>query len=60
MLDIATRIKPHAACLVPEKRTERTTEGGLDVVGGRGDLMPFVDQLARAGIRVSLFIEPES
>lgn len=58
MLDIATRIKPHAACLVPEKRTERTTEGGLDVVGGRGDLVPFVDQLARAGIRVSLFIEP--
>lgn len=60
MLDIATRIKPHAACLVPEKRTERTTEGGLDVVGGRGDLMPFVDQLARAGIRVSLFIEPSA
>lgn len=58
MLDIATRIKPHAACLVPEKRTERTTEGGLDVVGGRADLIPFVDQLARAGIRVSLFIEP--
>jgi pyridoxine 5-phosphate synthase len=58
MLDIATRIKPHAACLVPEKRTERTTEGGLDVVGGRGDLVPFVDQLARADIRVSLFIEP--
>lgn len=58
MLDIATRIKPHAACLVPEKRTERTTEGGLDVVGGRADLLPFVDQLSRAGIRVSLFIEP--
>lgn len=58
MLDIATRIKPHAACLVPEKRTERTTEGGLDVVAGRGDLIAFVDQLARAGIRVSLFIEP--
>ncbi len=58
MLDIATRIKPHAACLVPEKRTERTTEGGLDVVGGQSDLIPFVDQLARSGIRVSLFIEP--
>ena len=58
MLDIATRIKPHAACLVPEKRTERTTEGGLDVVGGRGYLIAFADQLARAGIRVSLFIEP--
>lgn len=58
MLDIATRIKPHAACLVPEKRTERTTEGGLDVAGGHDDLVPFVDQLGRAGIRVSLFIEP--
>jgi pyridoxine 5-phosphate synthase len=58
MLDIATAIKPHAVCLVPEKRTERTTEGGLDVVGARDYLMPFVDQLKRAGIRVSLFIEP--
>lgn len=58
MLDIATRIRPHAACLVPEKRTERTTEGGLDVVGGHDYLVPYVDQLARAGIRVSLFIEP--
>ena len=58
MLDIATRVKPHAACLVPEKRTERTTEGGLDVVAVRDFLMPFVDQLSRAGIRVSLFIEP--
>jgi pyridoxine 5-phosphate synthase len=58
MLDIATAIKPHAVCLVPEKRTERTTEGGLDVVGGEGYLAPYVDQLKRAGIRVSLFIEP--
>ncbi len=58
MLDIATRIKPHAVCLVPEKRTERTTEGGLDVVAAREFLVPFVDQLTRAGIRVSLFIEP--
>jgi pyridoxine 5-phosphate synthase len=58
MLDIASRIKPHAVCLVPEKRTERTTEGGLDVVGGRDHLVPFVDQLKRAGVRVSLFIEP--
>ena len=58
MLDIAMRIKPHAACLVPEKRTERTTEGGLNVIGGRDHLMPIVDQLKRAGIRVSLFIEP--
>ena len=58
MLDIALKIKPHAACLVPEKRTERTTEGGLDVVGGHDHLIPFVSELARAGIRVSLFIEP--
>jgi pyridoxine 5-phosphate synthase len=58
MLDIALKTKPHACCLVPEKRTERTTEGGLDVVGGQGHLAPFVDELARGGIRVSLFIEP--
>ena len=58
MLDIALRIQPHACCLVPEKRTERTTEGGLDVVGGRDRLAPFIDELSRAGIRVSLFIEP--
>ena len=58
MLDIALRTKPHAACLVPEKRTERTTEGGLDVSGGHTHLVPFADQLRRGGIRVSLFIEP--
>src|SRR5580692_11235661 len=58
MLDIALRIRPHACCLVPEKRTERTTEGGLDVVGGHDYLKPFVSELSRAGIRVSLFIEP--
>ena len=58
MLDIALRIKPHAACLVPEKRTERTTEGGLDVVGQHAGLVPFVAELGRAGIRVSLFVEP--
>ena len=58
MLDIALRTKPHAACLVPEKRTERTTEGGLDVIGGLEDLRPYVSELSRAGIRVSLFIEP--
>jgi pyridoxine 5-phosphate synthase len=58
MLDIALRIKPHAACLVPEKRTERTTEGGLDVVGGHDHLKPFVAELKRAVVRVSLFIEP--
>ena len=58
MLDIALRIRPHACCLVPEKRTERTTEGGLDVVNGFRALKPFVAELDRAGIRVSLFIEP--
>ena len=58
MLDIALRIRPHACCLVPENRTERTTEGGLNVVGGFDRLKPFVAELDRAGIRVSLFIEP--
>ena len=58
MLDIALKTKPHAACLVPERRTERTTEGGLDVVGQHDHLVPFVDELTRAGIRVSMFIEP--
>jgi len=60
MLDIALRIRPHASCLVPEKRTERTTEGGLDVVGGFRALKPFVAELGKAGIRVSMFIEPSS
>ncbi|WOJ89098.1 pyridoxine 5'-phosphate synthase [Methylocapsa polymorpha] len=58
MLDIALKTRPHAACLVPEKRTERTTEGGLDVIGGHDHLKPFASELGRAGIRVSLFIEP--
>jgi pyridoxine 5-phosphate synthase len=58
MLDIALRTKPHAACLVPEKRTERTTEGGLDVVGQHDHLKPFIAELSRAGVRVSLFVEP--
>jgi pyridoxine 5-phosphate synthase len=58
MLDIALQTQPHACCLVPEKRTERTTEGGLDVVGQHDYLKPFVTELGRAGIRVSLFIEP--
>ena len=58
MLDIALATAPHAVCLVPEKRTERTTEGGLDVVGGHDYLVPYVDQLSRGGVRVSLFIEP--
>jgi len=58
MLDIALRIRPHACCLVPEKRTERTTEGGLDVIGGFRALKPFVAELSAAGVRVSMFIEP--
>ena len=58
MLDIALQTRPHACCLVPEKRTERTTEGGLDVVGQHDYLRPFVAELGRAGVRVSLFIEP--
>lgn len=58
MLAIALRVLPHAACLVPEKREERTTEGGLDVVGGFAALRHPVAELGRAGIRVSLFIEP--
>lgn len=58
MLDIALGVKPHAACLVPERRTERTTEGGLDVAGQHDHLVPFASELKRAGIRVSLFIEP--
>jgi pyridoxine 5-phosphate synthase len=59
MLAIALRHRPHAACLVPEKREERTTEGGLDVRGARDHLYPFVQQLRAAGIRVSLFVEPD-
>jgi pyridoxine 5-phosphate synthase len=58
MLAIALRHLPHACCLVPERREERTTEGGLDVVRGENYLRPFVARLRDAGIRVSLFIEP--
>lgn len=57
MKEIALRFRPHACCLVPEKREERTTEGGLDVVGGHNHLAPYVARLSAAGIRVSLFIE---
>ena len=59
MVAIATRIRPHAACLVPEKREERTTEGGLDVAGAREQLRPAIRALAGAGVRVSLFVEPD-
>ena len=56
MLKIAVSHRPHAVCLVPEKREERTTEGGLDVVGGHNWITPFVGELNAAGARVSLFI----
>ncbi len=58
MLEIALRHKPHAACIVPERREERTTEGGLDAAGQHNHLAPIVAALTDAGIRVSLFIEP--
>ena len=58
MLAIALAHRPHAACIVPEKREERTTEGGLDAAGQFGMLQPYVAKLSDAGIRVSLFIEP--
>ncbi len=56
MVAIALRTHPNAACLVPERRAERTTEGGLDVAGGRADLAPKIGELRGANIRVSLFI----
>ena len=58
MLGVALHHRPHAACLVPERREERTTEGGLDVVRGREAIAPAVERLREAGVRVSLFIEP--
>ena len=59
MLGIALRHRPHAVCLVPEKREERTTEGGLDAAGAHNHLKPIVAELAKAGIRVSLFVDPD-
>ncbi len=59
MLGIALRHQPHAACIVPEKREERTTEGGLDVVGGSAELGRCAKALGDAGVRVSFFIEPD-
>jgi pyridoxine 5-phosphate synthase len=59
MLEIALAHKPHAACIVPEKREEVTTEGGLDAAGQHNRLQPIVARLRDAGIRVSLFIGPE-
>jgi pyridoxine 5-phosphate synthase len=59
MLQAALKTRPHAVCLVPEKREERTTEGGLDVIGGHNHLVPYVAALSDHGIRVSLFIEAD-
>jgi pyridoxine 5-phosphate synthase len=59
MLAIALRHRPHAACIVPENREERTTEGGIDAVGQFDRLQPIVGKLAAAGIRVSMFVEPD-
>lgn len=59
MLAIALKAKPNACCLVPEKREERTTEGGLDVVGQKATVAPVVKELSAAGVRVSLFVEPD-
>ncbi|MFG6282656.1 pyridoxine 5'-phosphate synthase [Sphingomonas sp. S6] len=60
MLAIALKHRPHAACIVPEKREERTTEGGIDAAGQFDRLSPIVAQLREAGVRVSLFIEPDA
>ncbi len=60
MLAIALRHRPHAACFVPEKREERTTEGGLDATGMHDVLAPMAAELRAAGVRVSLFVEPEA
>jgi len=59
MLKLCTEVQPHACCIVPENRTERTTEGGLDVAGQHNFIAPFVRELIDAGIRVSLFVDPE-
>ena len=59
MLDIAVKVKPHACCLVPEKREELTTEGGLDVAGNLPRMESACARLAEAGIEVSLFIAPD-
>ena len=59
MLAIALRHRPHAACIVPERREEVTTEGGLDAARQHNHLKPLITRLGEAGIRVSLFIEPD-
>lgn len=59
MLDIASELKPKYSCLVPEKREELTTEGGLDVAGSKNKIFSAVERLQQAGVMVSLFIDPE-
>jgi pyridoxine 5-phosphate synthase len=59
MVEIATRARPHACCVVPERRTEVTTEGGLDAAGQIVSLRPMIEALLDAGVRVSLFIDPD-
>lgn len=59
LLAIALRLRPRAVCLVPEKREERTTEGGLDIVSQKAAVAPVVRELGESGIRVSLFVEPD-
>lgn len=60
IVDFAVRVRPHDACLVPERRRELTTEGGLDVAGQKAKVARAVKRLKRAGVRVSLFVDPES
>lgn len=60
MVSIASELRPHACCLVPERRQEVTTEGGLDVAGQNDALAPKIRRLQAAGIRVSLFIDPDA
>ena len=60
MQDIALRHRPQAACIVPERREERTTEGGIDAAGQYGKLADVVRTLTKAGVRASLFIEPDA
>jgi pyridoxine 5-phosphate synthase len=59
MIEIACRMRPHACCIVPERREELTTEGGLDAAGQFDTLLPLVVRLVNAGIRVSLFVDPD-
>lgn len=60
MLQLCIEVAPHACCIVPENRNERTTEGGLNVAGQQNYIAPFVRELTDAGIRASLFVDPEA